>query len=98
MKKLKASAFGVLLTLCCIHAAAQQHQPPLNEPDRNKPRLFDHLPQKMNLKLSEVESVFDYAVGSAVNLQITDKFLFQGTVVSKSDAKDAAVKSIVIRS
>jgi hypothetical protein len=98
MKKLKASAIGVLLTACCMYAGAQEQKIPLNEPDHNKPKLFNNLPQKMNLKLSEVESVFNYAIGAAVNLQVTDKLLFQGTVVSKSDAKDASVKSIVIRS
>ena len=96
MKKLKASAFGVLLTVCFLHSEAQNQKIPLNEPDHNKPKLFNHLPQKMTLKLSEVESVFNYSVGSAINLKITDNFLFQGTVVSKSE--DATVKSIVVKS
>jgi hypothetical protein len=98
MKQLKASAIGVLLSLCYIQAGAQEKQIPINEPDYNKPKLFNSLPQKMNLRLSEVASVFDYAVGTVVNLQLTDNFLFQGLVVSKSDPKDLAVKSIVIRS
>ncbi|MGZ5190610.1 MAG: hypothetical protein ACXWCZ_06285, partial [Flavisolibacter sp.] len=85
MKKLKASAFGVLLTVCFLHAEAQDQKIPLNEPDHNKPRLFNHLPQKMTLKLSEVESVFNYSVGAAINVNVTDKLLFQGTVVSKSE-------------
>ena len=96
MKKLKASAIGVLLTVCSLHAGAQDQKIPLNEPDHNKPKLFNHLPQKMNLKISDVESVFGYSVGAAVSLKVTDNFLFQGTVVSKSE--DATVKSIVVKS
>lgn len=96
MKKLKASALGVLLAVCFLHSEAQDQKIPLNEPDHNKPKLFNHLPQKMTLKLSEVESVFNYAVGAVVNVKITDNLLFQGTVVSKSE--DATVKSIVVRS
>ena len=96
MKKLKASALGVLLTVCCLHSEAQDQKIPLNEPDHNKPKLFNHLPQKMTLKLSDVASVFNYTVGAAINVKLTDNFLFQGTVVSKSE--DATVKSIVIKS
>jgi hypothetical protein len=96
MKKLKAGAIGVLLTVCYLHSEAQDQKIPLNEPDHNKPKLFNHLPQKMNLKLSEVESVFNYSVGTAIKLRVTDNLLFQGTVVSKSE--DATVKSIVVKS
>jgi hypothetical protein len=96
MKKLKASALGVLLTVCYLHSEAQEHKIPLNEPDHNKPKIFNHLPQKMNLKLSEVESVLNYAVGDAIKVKVTDNLLFQGTVVSKSE--DATVKSIVVKS
>jgi hypothetical protein len=98
MKKLKASAFSVLLIVCGMHTQAQEQKIPLNEPNHNKPKLFNNLPQKMNLRLSEVEPVFNYAVGATISIQLADNFLFQGTVISKSDEKDASVKSIVIRS
>jgi hypothetical protein len=98
MKQLKASAIGVLLAVCYMQAGAQQKQIPLNEPDYNKPKLFNNLPEKMDLKLSAVEPIFDYELGKSVNIQVADNFLFQGMVVSKSDEKNESVKSIVIRS
>ena len=98
MKKLKASAFSVLLIVCVQHIQAQEQKIPLNEPNLHKPKLFNNLPQKMNLKISEVEPVLDKSVGTSVNVQLADNFLFQGTVISKSDTPDESVKSVVIRS
>ncbi|MFL5809643.1 MAG: hypothetical protein ACJ749_08980 [Flavisolibacter sp.] len=98
MKKLKASAFSVLLIVCFQYTEAQEQKIPFNEPNRNKPKLFNNLPQKMNLKISEVEPVLQQSIGTSVNLKLADNFLFQGTVISKSDTPDESVKSIVIRS
>jgi hypothetical protein len=98
MKKLKASAFSVLLIVCVMHAQAQEQKIPLNEPNHNKPKLFNNLPQKINLKISEVTPVLDQAVGTSINIRFAENFPFQGTVISKSEAPDASVKSIVIRS
>src|SRR6185436_12216873 len=55
-------------------------------------------PQKMDLHITALENIFQLQVGSTVRLQVTDALLFEGTIVSKSDAQDAGVKSIVIRS
>lgn len=98
MKKLITKTLGVLLCLCSLHSIAQDQKVPLNETDYNKPKLFNDLPQKMNLRVTELENLFQYQVGSPVNVRITDNFLFEGVVVSTSDAKDISVKTVVIRS
>lgn len=98
MKKLKGIAFGVLLSACFFHAGAQEQKIPLNEPDNNKPLLFADLPQKMNLKLTNMESLLDKTIGTAVSIQASDDFLFEGTVVSTSDRQEASVRTVVIRS
>jgi hypothetical protein len=97
MTLLKAVAFGFLLAVCTT-SFAQEHKLPVNEPDYNKPKLFADLPQKMNLHLAALENLFQLQVGSTVTLQVTDALVFEGTIVSKSDAQEAGVKSIVIRS
>jgi len=97
MKKLKAILAGAFLTLCASISAAQE-KTTFNETDYNKPKLFADLPQKMNLKVSELQNLFKLSVGTSVNVQAADNFIFQGTIVSKSDEKDASVKSIVIKS
>lgn len=97
MKILKTSAFCVLFCVCYFISAAQGHVP-LNEPNNNKPQLFSDLPQKMKLRITNLEDLLDLPVGASVKTFIADEFNFHGTVVSKSDAANAAVKSVVISS
>lgn len=98
MKILKTIATGVLLIVCIQRSSAQSQTVPLNEPDYNKPKLFADLPQKMTLNIAQLESLFSLPVGAAIDTEVSGNFRFQGTVVSKSDAQDPAVKSIVLRS
>jgi hypothetical protein len=98
MKKLTASAIGVMLLASSLFAGAQEQKLPINEPDQNKPKLFADLPQKMTLKLSEMENMFAFNMGASVTVQATDKMIFQGTIVSKSDANNSGLQSVVIRS
>src|SRR5207245_1616180 len=98
MKNLKAIAMGFLLVSLCATAEAQDKKVPLNEPDRSKPRLFSDLPQKMNLDLKTVQPLLAYNMGSTVNLQLSDHFLFQGQVVSRSGSLSDSVISVVVRS
>jgi hypothetical protein len=97
MKKLQMFALGAILTICFYQAKSQEITMP-SEPDYRKPKLFADLPQKMNLKLTGLESLFSLAVGAPVDVSLSDNFNFQGTVVSKSDGKDASFASVVIRS
>jgi len=98
MKKLSVTALGLLLLFCLNKASAQDHTIPLNEPDYNKPKLFADLPQRMNLKTAGIEGLFNTALGAQVSYRMADNFLWEGTVVSRSDASDARIRSIVIRS
>jgi hypothetical protein len=97
MTLFKAFALGLLIALSSS-SFAQEHKLPVNEPDYNKPRLFADLPPKMNLHVTALENVLQLHVGTSVTLQVADAFVFEGTIVSKSDAQDAGIKSIVIRS
>lgn len=94
--KLKNCVAGAFLLLCSFLAQAQDQKFPINDPDRNKPKLFADLPPKMEVKISEMQSLFRHKVGAVVSMQVSDQFLFEGSVVSK--AEDAQVKSVVIRS
>jgi len=98
MKTFKTFAFGVLLTACYLYAPAQNAGVPLNEPNYNKPQIFSDLPQKMTLRITELEGLFNLASGASVSLMVTDQFRLQGAVVSKSSDTDASLKSVVVRS
>ena len=72
MKKLKNCVSLALLLLCSAFVYAQDQIAPINEPDLKKPKLFSDLPQKMDLKVSDIESLFRYKVGASVSLQVTN--------------------------
>ena len=96
MNILKTITLSVALTIGYLSSSAQSNSIPINEPNYNKPRLFADLPQRMNLKVSDLETLFSLSVGSGINTMVSEQFRLQGTIVSKSE--DASVKSVVIRS
>ena len=97
MKVLKTSAFCILLCICSLASSAQKELR-FSDPDYNKPHLFSDLPKKMKLQVTNLESLMDLPVGTSVKTFLADNFNFHGTIVSKSDASDASVQSVVIRS
>ena len=98
MKNLKAIATGALLAIFCLHCGAQEKKIPINEPDYHKPRLFTDLPQRMNLDLSATEFALSSKTGASVSIRLSDKFIFEGIVVSRSSDDDHSFTSVVIRS
>lgn len=97
MKTLKSIAICALLGLIYFHSEAQEAVR-INQPDYNKPKLFADLPQKMNVTLSDMESLFDLSVGAPVKAKLTNSFYLKGTIVSKSGTAETAVRSVVIKS
>jgi hypothetical protein len=97
MKTLKTIAICAVFGLGILHSAAQEELP-INQPNYNKPKVFDDLPGKMNLAISDMESLFDLSVGSFVNAKLSQHFHLKGTVVSKSGDSKSQVRSVVINS
>ena len=87
-----------LITACCMHASAQESALPLNQPNYNKPKLFADLPDKMPLRVGDLEGLFNLPVGKQITAMVANGFPFVGTVISKSDGADTSVKSIVVNS
>jgi hypothetical protein len=96
MKILKTSVICALLCACYFTSSAQEELP-INEPNYSKPHLFPDLPQKMKLRISNLENLLELPVGAAVQTFVADNFNFLGTVVSRSDAAIANVQSVVIK-
>jgi hypothetical protein len=97
MKTFKTIALTALIGLGYLYPAAQEKLP-VNQPNYNKPKLFADLPQKMNLTVSDMESLFDVSVGSPVIAKLSKNFHFKGTIVSKSGNSKTPVRSVVIKS
>ena len=94
MKKLKALAFCVFLSTICLQLSAQTNIP-LNEPDYNKPKIFSDLPQQMILQTTEAEHSFTLREGEIAKIQLSQQFVFDGTVISNGGNK--ITKTILIR-
>lgn len=97
MKLLKTGVFIALLTACHLSAPAQGKFP-VNEPNLNKPRAFADLPERMTLRIADMEALLNLSVGTQVNAAVAPGLLLKGRVVSKSNPADASVKSVVISS
>jgi hypothetical protein len=100
MKVLKTGALCVLLNVIALTVAAQNHpnNPPVTEPDYNKPKLFADLPQRFKFDVKATEALLDRSVGEKVNVHMTGNLQFHGTIVSKSDPSNKDIKSVVIKS
>jgi hypothetical protein len=98
MKTLKTITACALFSLSFFYSGAQEELRINNEPDYNKPKLFADLPQKMNLTVSDMESLFDLPVGTPVMAKLTKNFPFKGIIVSRSGDAGTTVRSVVIKS
>lgn len=96
MKHLKKGIYGLLLSVAFFSASAQTV--PVNEPDYNKPKLFQDLPQQLNVVIEQLQNLLNVPVGQSVNFNVSAGFNFQGQVVSSASKYEGSIKSVVIRS
>jgi hypothetical protein len=96
MKYLKMTGLGLTFALFCIIASAQADR--LNEPNLNKPRLFDAFPNDITVNTNQLVNLLSYQVGETVNITLAPGFQFQGQVVSTANLYDNTLQSVVISS
>jgi len=96
MRTLSTSVLSVCITLCSLCTFAQDQKIPLNEPDYNKPRLFNDLPDRIDFNPANLVNLFQLKMGQSVTIPLTSGFNYTGEVVSTSN--EANVTSVVIRS
>ena len=91
---------GICLSLLLICASASaQERIPVNEPNLNKPKLFDNLPDQIPVHILDLQSLVNAETGKEVSLTLeknTSKG-FNGKVVSAA-TKYNNIRSVVIRS
>ena len=100
MKNLRTLAVCVCISLMSLSSFAQSNngQPPLNEPDYNRPRLFNNLPEKVPFNVNNVSSLFNVSIGAAVDLGLSETvpFIMNGEVIATTSTDK--VQKLVIRS
>jgi hypothetical protein len=101
MKYLNNTGLVLLFFILYTTVHAQQNAT-LNEPDLNRPTLFDSFPNRIPVDISELKSFFsnEAAKGADVQLKFIDKKIpgFAGKIVSKSSKYNNTLRSVVIRS
>jgi hypothetical protein len=94
MKTFKTGILCLLLLACCFHSLAQVQA---SERTSAKPLLFNDMPEKTRIRVTELENLLNLPVGTAVNTFVAPNFPFQGSVVSVSPPNENS-KTVVIRS
>lgn len=91
--------FALLFATLAPAQQKQQHVQ-LNEPDLNRPRLFEHLPAEIPVSISELNRILsgETTEGRQADVAFADNKLspFKGTIVSA--ARENKMRSVVIRS
>jgi hypothetical protein len=99
MKNYSTPVFLALFTFMAFASQAQETKIPLNEPDYNRAKIFQHLPASIDVEINAMRSLLSASRGQSVFADIsTDaSFRLEGDVVSTDDKTDASVSSVVIR-
>lgn len=91
-----------LLGLLVSFQAAAQNEPPVNEPDYNRPRLFDRMPDTIQLNLEPVSRAFTQQAGEAIDFNLSSDaqhpFRFQGSLLSRTSKYNNTLETVVLKS
>lgn len=100
MKNIRTILLCACTSLCSLFVSAQSNKVPVNEPDYNKPRLFDDLPSRIPVGIDDLKSIMNASAGQNASLKLSSDspLQFNGEVVSVSTKYDNKIQSIVMRS
>lgn len=100
MKNLRTAVLCAMMALCSLAGFAQEKPVPINEPDYNKPRLFDGLPDKVPVSADEINVLLGTQAGRPASLKMSPDAarLFEGEVVSVAGRPEEGFRTVVIRS
>jgi hypothetical protein len=101
MKNLRTPVLCACITLCSLFSAAQDQKFIINEPNYNKPRQFDNLPESIPVSIDKLNNFVNLKTGVSINTTLsTDAKTapFEGTVVSAVNNYEDKVQIVLIKS
>jgi hypothetical protein len=100
MKNLCTTVLCLGMVLFANSSKAQNQTIPINEPDYNKPKLFNSYPAEIPLSVDVMNSLLGVSSGATIdkNLAESGNFRFSGTVISATRKYGNTIISVVIRS
>lgn len=99
MKNLRTTVICACMTVCSLYSSAQT--PVVNEPNYNKPHLFDNLPAVIPVSVDNLNGLVNSKTGVSINTTFSNDArtaLFQGNVVSSVSKYEDKVQTVVIKS
>jgi hypothetical protein len=96
MKNLAKGMICLSVFLVSIKLSAQN--PPVREPDMNRPSLFQNLPEKITCRINDLSALLQSEIGRTVSFSFTENTVFQGVVSSLANKFENTLQSVVIRS
>lgn len=101
MKNLRIPVLCVCITLCSLFSAAQTQKVIVNEPNYNKPRLFDNLPEVIPVSIDNLNDLINSKAGVSINTTLSSDARtapFEGKVISAVSNYEDKLQSVVIKS
>jgi len=100
MKNLRTSVLCTCLILSSFFAVAQDQKIPINDPDQNRPRLFDNLPARISFDPASFMGLLNKQAGTAISTSLSKDAMisFEGNLVSSGSQEAGRIESIVIKS
>jgi hypothetical protein len=99
MKNLRTVVLCTCITVCSLYSAAQT--PKVNEPDLNKPHLFDNLPAMIPVSMASLNDLLQSKPGVSIHTTFSNDVTtssFEGKVVSSVSKYDDKVQTVLIKS
>jgi hypothetical protein len=101
MKNLRTPVFCACIIFSSLFSAAQAQKFVINEPNYNKPRQFDNLPESIPVSIDMLNNFVNLKTGVSINTTLsTDAKTapFEGTVVSAVNNYEDKVQIVLIKS
>ena len=87
------------LTLLFVYSSVSAQKITLpKEPDHKKPKLFLDVPDRVPVRTTLFQPLLDLKTGQPASINLSDKFIFHGTIVSTATKYNNTIRSVVLKS
>lgn len=95
MKTIKICGLVLLFTCCFLNSKGQDI--PINEPDYNKPALFNEMPVRLDIDISAFKSILALNAGESAVISFHGGHTLHGQVISVVSKYEGRLQSIIIK-
>jgi len=101
MKNLRILLLCGCIPICSLFSTAKAQSFVLNEPNYNKPLLFDRLPGVLPVSIENLNNLVNSKTGAGISMVFSSggqTILFEGTVSAASSKYEDKLQTVVIKS